>query len=95
MVPSQDVPHTSLLHKVSSDDIYGEDAVRNLLARAQHAMRVGDMLKQIEWSTENDEFRTIEKTIYDQIGSYISKTQGGRFPLCETVAMSLRYVWKA
>ncbi|KAK9444966.1 Zn(2)-C6 fungal-type DNA-binding domain protein [Metarhizium brunneum] len=86
--PSQ-VPQDSLLHRASNDDIYGEDAVRNLFARAQHALRLGDMSRSIGSSTDLAQCEAIEKTIYGQIGSYISKTQGGRFPLCETVAMSL------
>lgn len=89
--PSQ-VPPDSLLHRASNEDIYGEDAVRNLFARAQHALRLGGMSRSIGSSTDLAQCEAIEKTIYGQIGSYISKTQGGRFPLCETVAMSLRYV---
>ncbi|KAG8416766.1 hypothetical protein J3459_013672 [Metarhizium acridum] len=89
LVHPSEVPQDTLLHRASNDDMYGEDAVRNLLARAQHALRLGDMLRSIGSSTDLAQCEAIEKTIYGQIGSYISKTQGGRFPLCEAVAMSL------
>lgn len=91
LLDSSQVPQLSLIHRASVDDIYGSDAIRNLLARAQHALRVGDMLQSIDGSTDMKHYEAIEETIYNQISGYISKTQGGRFPLCETVAMSLRY----
>lgn len=85
------VPPNSAIFQVSEADLYGRDAVRNLLARAEHAVRLGDMLKNIK-GADIEKYEEVETEICNQISDYIRTTEGGNFPLCETVAMSLRLV---
>ncbi|KAL7814467.1 hypothetical protein V8C26DRAFT_421411 [Trichoderma gracile] len=68
LVEAHHLPPGSAIFRVSKSDLYGRDAVRNLLARAEYAIRL---------------------EIYKHVSDYICTTQGGSFPLCETVAMSL------
>ncbi|RFU81186.1 casein kinase ii subunit beta-2 [Trichoderma arundinaceum] len=89
LVEANHLPPSSAIFQVSKADLYGRDAIRNLLARAEHAIRIGDLLKAIRGS-DADKYEAVETEIYTQISDYICTTQGGSFPLCETVAMSLR-----
>jgi hypothetical protein len=91
LVEAHHLPPNSAILNVSKSDLYGRDAIRNLLARAEHAIRIGDMLKAIRGS-DTGKYEAVETQIYNQISDYICTTQGGSFPLCETVAMSLRWV---
>ncbi|KAL6864059.1 hypothetical protein J3F83DRAFT_767047 [Trichoderma novae-zelandiae] len=88
LVEAHHLPPSSAIFRVSKSDLYGRDAVRNLLARAEFAIRLGDMLRAIRGS-DVGKYETIETEIYKHISDYICTTQGGNFPLCETVAMSL------
>ncbi|KAL7810346.1 hypothetical protein V8C44DRAFT_333020 [Trichoderma aethiopicum] len=88
LVEAHHLPPNSAILRVSDSDLYGRDAVRNLFARAEYAIRLGDMLKVIR-SSDISKYAMIETEIYKHISDYICTTQGGSFPLCETVAMSL------
>ncbi|KAL7933271.1 hypothetical protein V8C35DRAFT_322622 [Trichoderma chlorosporum] len=88
LVEAHHIPPDSAILQVSKADLYGRDAVRNLLARAEHAVRLGDLLKNIQ-GNDTGKYEEVETEIYNQISDYIRTTEGGHFPLCETVAMSL------
>lgn len=89
LVEAHHIPPNSALFHVSKADLYGRDVVRILLARAEYAVRLGDMLKVIRGS-DADKYDEVETEICNKISDYVCTTQGGSFPLCETVAMSLR-----
>ncbi|KAL7909105.1 hypothetical protein GGI35DRAFT_427230 [Trichoderma velutinum] len=88
LVEAHHVPPNSVIFQVSKSDLYGRDAIRNLLARAAHVLRLGDMLKNIN-GPDTDEYEAVETSICNEISEYIRTTEGGKFPLCETVAMAL------
>ncbi|KAL7949435.1 hypothetical protein V8C42DRAFT_212200 [Trichoderma barbatum] len=88
LVEAHHLPQNSAIFQVSKTDLYGRDAIRNLVARAEYAIRLGDMLRTIR-GADIDKYEAVETDIYSQISDYIHTTEGGNFPLCETVAMSL------
>ncbi|KAK1247488.1 hypothetical protein MKX07_002397 [Trichoderma sp. CBMAI-0711] len=88
LVEAHHLPPSSAIFRVSKSDLYGRDAVRNLLARAEYAIRLGDILRVI-MSSDTSKYGAMETEIYKHVSDYICTTQGGSFPLCETVAMSL------
>ncbi|UKZ75060.1 hypothetical protein TrVFT333_002732 [Trichoderma virens FT-333] len=88
LVEAHHIPPTSAIFQVSNIDLYSRNTIRNLLARAEHAVRLGDMLKDIQ-GPDTNKYEAVEAEICNQISEYIHTTEGGNFPLCETVAMSL------
>ncbi|KAM0261872.1 hypothetical protein ACHAQJ_002075 [Trichoderma viride] len=89
LVEAHHLPPNSAILTASKADLYGRDAIRYLLARAEYAIRTVDMLKAIRGS-DTRKYEAVETEIYNQISDCICTDQGGSFPLCETVAMSLR-----
>lgn len=50
---------------------------------------MGDMLRAIRTS-DFTKYEAVERVLCDKIGDYIRTSEGSKFPMCETIAMTLR-----
>lgn len=49
------------------------------------------MLKDVN-GPDAEKYEFVETAVCNEIADFIRTTEGGKFPLCETVAMALRFV---
>lgn len=80
---------TAAVARASDEDLFGDDATRKFMARAQVALQIGNSLDALS-SSNQSQVKEAETRLHELAGYYITRTQGKSFPLCETVAMSLR-----
>ncbi|KAM6483474.1 hypothetical protein HDV62DRAFT_328646 [Trichoderma sp. SZMC 28011] len=88
LIEAHHIPPSSGIFQASKSDLYSRDAIRNLLARAEHVLRLGDMLKNVN-GPDAEKYEFVETAVCNEIADFIRTTEGGKFPLCETVAMAL------
>ncbi|KAK4084264.1 uncharacterized protein Triagg1_744 [Trichoderma aggressivum f. europaeum] len=88
LLEASHIPPNSGIFQATKSDLYSQDAIRNLLARAEHVLRLGDMLKNIN-GPDAEKYEAVETAVCNEIADFIRTTEGGKFPLCETVAMAL------
>ncbi|KAF5575659.1 casein kinase II subunit beta-2 [Fusarium pseudocircinatum] len=81
------------ISEATDEDLYGEDLSRKFAARAQVALRIGKILNAIT-NSEPVQREEAETDLHKLVISLITRTQGKSFPLCETVAMSLRWPYE-
>ncbi|UKZ91176.1 uncharacterized protein TrAFT101_006170 [Trichoderma asperellum] len=88
LVEEAHLPPNSAILRVTQADLYSQDSIRNFLARAEHAIRMGDTLRAIR-SSDLSQYEVVEREMCSEIGNYIRTTEGSNFPICETIAMTL------
>ncbi|KAL7959509.1 hypothetical protein V8C34DRAFT_113654 [Trichoderma compactum] len=88
LVEAHHIPPNSGIFQATKSDLYSRHAIRNLLARAEHVLRLGEMLKNIN-GPDAEKYEAVETAVCNEIAEFIRTTEGGKFPLCETVAMAL------
>lgn len=81
-------PNSAIL-SVTKADLYSHEAIRNFLARAYHAIRMGDTLRAIR-TDDFTQYEAVEREMCRETGDYIRTSEGSNFPICETIAMTLR-----
>jgi hypothetical protein len=50
---------------------------------------MGDMLRAIR-SYDFTKYEAVERVMCHEIGDYVQMSEGSKFPICETIAMTLR-----
>ncbi|KAL7926089.1 hypothetical protein ACQKWADRAFT_281736 [Trichoderma austrokoningii] len=88
LVEEAHLPPNSAILRVTQADLYSQDPNRNFLARAEHAIRMGEMLRAIR-SSDFTRYEAVERVMCSEIGDYIRTSEGSKFPMCETIAMTL------
>ncbi|KAL6905059.1 hypothetical protein GGI43DRAFT_421299 [Trichoderma evansii] len=88
LVEEAHLPPNSAILRVTQADLYSQDAIRNFLARADHAIRMGDTLRAIR-SCDFTKYEVVEREMCSEIGDYIRTSEGSNFPICETICMTL------
>jgi hypothetical protein len=88
-VEESHLPPNSAILSVTKADLYSQNAIRNFLARAEHSIRMGDMLRAIR-SSDFTKYEAVERMMCEEIGDYVRMSEGSNFPICETIAMTLR-----
>ncbi|KAM0485402.1 hypothetical protein ACHAPX_001388 [Trichoderma viride] len=89
LVEEAHLPPNSAILRVTQADLYSQDPIRNFLARAEHSIRMGDMLRAIR-SYDFTKYEAVERVMCNEIGDYVQMSEGSKFPICETIAMTLR-----
>lgn len=82
---------SAAVRKASDEDLFGDDLPRKFVARAQVALHIGEILDAMV-NSDPAQREEAETNLHRLVSSLITRTQGKSFPLCETVAMSLRQV---
>lgn len=68
-----------------------QDLLLQSRVRAKFALSVGGVL-EANRGPDPPELAVTEKILHDRISYYVSKSQDESYPLCEPIAMCLRYV---
>lgn len=88
LVEEAHLPPNSAILRVTQADLYSQEPTRNFLARAEHSIRLGDMLRAMR-TCDFVKYEAVERVMCDQIGNYIRMSEGSKFPICETIALTL------
>lgn len=80
---------SSAIGEASDEDLHGDDLSRKFVARAQVALRINKMLDAMV-NSDPVQREEAETNLHKLVNTLITRTQSKSFPLCETVAMSLR-----
>ena len=86
---------TAAVETTSDQDLMGDDLPRKFMARASVALQIGNLLQGALAASEPIQMQRSEEGLQNLARCFITRFESGSFPLCETVAMSLRLVASA